>query len=119
MNESFKSVFYEEEEFIESNNQATQEGLRDSVVEKQKIRELLEKVDIRKAMGPDGVTFCVLINNEPSSRSINSKVAVPEGVAWLYFLDHTSQHAGSILVFMDSSKSVAGHRTGDHVLHYL
>lgn len=40
----------------------------------------------------------------------DSKVAVPEGVAWLYFLDHTSQHASSILVFMDSSKSVAGLR---------
>lgn len=40
----------------------------------------------------------------------DSKVAVPEGAAWLYFLDHTSQHASSILIFMDSSKSDAGLR---------
>ncbi|MPC08562.1 hypothetical protein E2C01_001151 [Portunus trituberculatus] len=45
MNESFKSIFYEEGEFIEPSHQATQEGLRGIMLEKQKIKELLEKVD--------------------------------------------------------------------------
>ncbi|MPC63204.1 hypothetical protein E2C01_057298 [Portunus trituberculatus] len=56
MNESFKSVFNEEGDFIEPNNQATQKELRNIVVHKQRISKLLEGVDVRKAMGPDGVS---------------------------------------------------------------
>ncbi|MPC15027.1 hypothetical protein E2C01_007809 [Portunus trituberculatus] len=59
MNESFKSIFNEEEDFIEPSNQETQEELRNDVVQKQKIKELLEKVDERKGMGPDGAFILI------------------------------------------------------------
>ena len=56
MNESFKSVFNVEEEFVESIVEERQEGLQEVRVERQEIGKLLEKLDVRKAMGPDGVS---------------------------------------------------------------
>ena len=55
MNESFKSVFTLEETFTEPNTEVQRQGIENIVVQKQKINELLEKLDVRKAMGPDGV----------------------------------------------------------------
>ncbi|MPC74107.1 hypothetical protein E2C01_068453 [Portunus trituberculatus] len=55
MNEIFKSVFNEEGDFMKPNNQMTQEELR-KVVHKHKVSKLLENLDIRKAMGHDGVS---------------------------------------------------------------
>ena len=60
MNESFKSVFKMEEEFDGESIGGENEGLRVIVVEKQGIREVLEKLDVRKAMGPDEVSAWVL-----------------------------------------------------------
>ena len=56
MNESFKSVFTREEEFEEPNKERRLEGLREIRVEKKEIMKLLEELDVRKAMGPDGVS---------------------------------------------------------------
>ena len=50
MNESFKSVFTVEEQFIEPNT------TEEVVVQKQDVGRLLENLDVRKAMEPDGVS---------------------------------------------------------------
>ena len=60
MNESFKSVFILEENFEEPNIEVQQQGISNIVVQKQKINNLLEKLDVRKAMGPDGVSAWTL-----------------------------------------------------------
>ncbi len=60
MNESFKSVFTLEENFEEPNFEVQQQGISNIVVQKQKINNLLEKLDVRKAMGPDGVSAWTL-----------------------------------------------------------
>ena len=56
MNESFKSVFTEEEAFTEPNMTEAQEGFKEVVVQKQDVGRLLGNLDVRKAMGPDGVS---------------------------------------------------------------
>ena len=56
MNESFKSVFTVEEQFIEPNTTEAEGGLKEVVVQKQDVGRLLENLDVRKAMGPDGVS---------------------------------------------------------------
>ena len=60
MNDSFRSVFTLEGTFTEPSIQPQQEGLGNVVVQKQKIYKLLEKLDVRKAMGPDGVSAWTL-----------------------------------------------------------
>ena len=56
MNESFRSVFSDEEEFTNPCNENQQRGIQEVVVKKQEIEKLLEQLDARKAMGPDGVS---------------------------------------------------------------
>ena len=56
MNESFRSVFSVETDFIEPYGEIQQMGLQEVLVQKQEIGKLLEKLDVRKAMGPDGVS---------------------------------------------------------------
>ena len=53
---SFKSVFSVEEEFVELREEVRQVGLQEVKVEKHEIGKLLEKLDVRKAMGPDEVS---------------------------------------------------------------
>ena len=56
MNESFKSVFTVKGTFIEPNTTEAEGGLKEVVVQKQDVGRLLENLDVRKAMGPDGVS---------------------------------------------------------------
>ena len=56
MNDSFKSVFSEEEAFPELNMTEAHEGFKDGVVQKEDVSRLLVSLDVRKAMGPDGVS---------------------------------------------------------------
>ena len=56
MNDSFKSVFSEEGTFIEPNMTEAQGGFKEVVVQKQDVGRLLGNLDVRKAMGPDGVS---------------------------------------------------------------
>ena len=56
MNESFKSVFNKDEEFVEPNKERRQMGLCEIKVERREIMELMEKLDVRKSMGPDEVS---------------------------------------------------------------
>ena len=60
MNESFKSVFSVEEEFAEPKEEVRRVGLQEVKVEKYEIGKLLEKLDVRKAMGPDEVSNWIL-----------------------------------------------------------
>ena len=55
MNESFKLVFTEEA-FTEPNITEAQEGFKEVVVQKKDVGRLIESLDVRKAMGPDGVS---------------------------------------------------------------
>ena len=56
MNESFKSVFTEEKAFTEPNMTEAQEGFKEVVVQKQDVGTLIGSLDLRKAIGPDGVS---------------------------------------------------------------
>ena len=55
MNESFK-LLYSEEVFTEPNMIEAHEGFKEVMVQKQDVGRLLENLDVRKAMGPDGVS---------------------------------------------------------------
>ena len=56
MNESFKSVFTEEEEFREPNMTEAWEGFKEVVVQKQDVGRLMGSLDVRKAMEPNGMS---------------------------------------------------------------
>ncbi|MPC66942.1 hypothetical protein E2C01_061101 [Portunus trituberculatus] len=58
MNESFKTVFTEEEEFAEPNRTLHCRGLQEIIMLKEDIGRLLDNLDVRKAMGLDGVSGC-------------------------------------------------------------
>ncbi|MPC51258.1 hypothetical protein E2C01_045103 [Portunus trituberculatus] len=58
INESFKTVFTEEE-FTESNRTLHCQGLQEIMVHKQ-FGRLLENLDVRKVMGQDGVSVWAL-----------------------------------------------------------
>ncbi|MPC58306.1 hypothetical protein E2C01_052303 [Portunus trituberculatus] len=60
MNESVKTVFIEEEDFTEPNRTLHCTGLQEIIVHKQEIGGLLENLNVRKAMGPDGVSVWAL-----------------------------------------------------------
>ena len=60
MNKSFKTVFMEEEEFTEPKKPLHCAGVKEITVQKEQIKKLLENLDVRKAMGPDGVACWVL-----------------------------------------------------------
>ena len=60
MNKSFKSVFTAETDFVAPAEMEIMEGLDDIKVEKEEIKRLLEKLDGRKAMGPDEVSGWIL-----------------------------------------------------------
>ena len=62
MNQSFKSVFSEREAFTEPNMTEAHEGFNEVVVQKQKAGRLLGSLDVRKAMGLDGVSGCRRLN---------------------------------------------------------
>ncbi|MPD01115.1 hypothetical protein E2C01_096628 [Portunus trituberculatus] len=55
MNESFKTVFTEED-FTELNRTLHYTGLLDIIVHKQEIGRILENLDARKMMGLDGMS---------------------------------------------------------------
>ena len=54
MNQSFKIVFCVEEEFTEPVGEVGVSGLKEVQVERKEIERILEKLDIRKTMRPDG-----------------------------------------------------------------
>ncbi|MPC34158.1 hypothetical protein E2C01_027539 [Portunus trituberculatus] len=56
MNESFKTVFTDEEDFIEPNRALHCQGLQEIIVHKEEIGRLPENLDVRKAMGQDSVS---------------------------------------------------------------
>ena len=56
MNENIKQVFTEEEAFTELSMIEAQEGLKEVVVQKQDVGRLMGSLDVRKAIGPDGVS---------------------------------------------------------------
>ena len=56
MNESFKQVFTEEEAFTEPSMIEAQEGFKEVVVQKQDVGRVMGSLDVRKAIGPDGVS---------------------------------------------------------------
>ncbi|MPC20626.1 hypothetical protein E2C01_013578 [Portunus trituberculatus] len=56
MNDSFKTVFTEEEDFTEPNRTLHCTGLHEIIVHKQEIGKLLENLDVRKAVRLDGVS---------------------------------------------------------------
>ena len=56
MNESFKQVFTEEEAFTEPSMIEAQEGFKEVVVQKQEVGRLMGSLDVRKAIGPDGMS---------------------------------------------------------------
>ena len=60
MNESFKTVFTIEEDFEEPSMEVPQGGMHKLEVHKQEIGKKMEKLDVRKAMGPDGVAGWIL-----------------------------------------------------------
>lgn len=60
MNESFQSVFTREIDFKPPRMTEQNEGLQEIEVKKQDIKNLLETLDVRKAMGPDGVNGWIL-----------------------------------------------------------
>ena len=60
MNESFRSVFSVEMNFTEPYSEVQQRGMQEVLVQRQEIDKLLEKLDARKAMGPDGVSHWAL-----------------------------------------------------------
>ncbi|MPC28457.1 hypothetical protein E2C01_021662 [Portunus trituberculatus] len=60
MNESFKTVFTEEEEFAEPNRTLHCQGLQEIIVHKEDIGRLLYNLDVRKAMGLDGISHWAL-----------------------------------------------------------
>ena len=55
MNESFVTVFTAEDDFTEPNRTLHCQGLQEITVHKEEIGRLLNKLDVRKATGPDGV----------------------------------------------------------------
>ena len=61
MNESFRSVFSVKMDFTEPYSEAQQKEMQEVSVQRQEIDKLLEKLDARKAMGPDGVSSWTLI----------------------------------------------------------
>ena len=56
MNYIFKAVFCVEEEFTEPRGEVGVSGSKELQVERKEIRRILEKLDIRKAMRPDGIS---------------------------------------------------------------
>ena len=60
MNESFRSVFSVEMDFTEPCSEIQQRRMQEVSVQRQEIDKLLEKLDARKAMGPDGVSSWTL-----------------------------------------------------------
>ena len=60
MNESFVTVFTAEDNFTKPNRTLHCQGLQEITVHKEEIGRLLDKMDVRKAMGPDGVSGWVL-----------------------------------------------------------
>ena len=55
MNQGFKTVFCVEEAFTEPRGDVGVSGLKEVQVERKEIKIILEKLDIKKAMGLDGV----------------------------------------------------------------
>ena len=51
---SFRSVFRVEMDFTEPYSEVQQKGMQEVSVQRQEIDKLLEKLDARKEMGPDG-----------------------------------------------------------------
>lgn len=60
INECFKTVFTEEEDFTQPSNTEQSLGMQEIEVSKEEIKGFLENMDVRKAMGPDGVSGWVL-----------------------------------------------------------
>ena len=60
MNESFQSVFTREIDFTAPRMSKQNVDMQEIQVERQEIKDLLEKIDTRKAMGPDGVNGWIL-----------------------------------------------------------
>ena len=60
MNQSFKTVFCMEKEFTEPRGEVGVSGLKEVQVEKKELRRILEKLDIKKAMRPYGVSNWIL-----------------------------------------------------------
>ena len=56
MSQSFKTVFCMEKEFTEPRGEVGVSGLKEVQAERKEIKRILEKLDIRKAMAPDGVS---------------------------------------------------------------
>ena len=56
MNQRFKIVFCMEIEFTEPRGEVGVSGLKEVQVERKEMKRIFEKLDIRKAMGPDGVS---------------------------------------------------------------
>ena len=50
----------EEEKFIKPKREEQNEGLYEVVVERHEIGKMMEELDVRKAMGPDGVSGWIL-----------------------------------------------------------
>ena len=59
-NKQFQSVFTKEQNFNEEAVTENREGLNNIVISTKEIKDILEKLDVRKAMGPDGVANWVL-----------------------------------------------------------
>ena len=60
MNESFQSVFTGEIDFAAPRMAKRNVGIKEIQAERQEIKEMLGKLDTRKAMGPDGVNDWIL-----------------------------------------------------------
>ena len=60
MNGCFQSVFTRESEFVEQERPDTGEGLCRLEVSVEEVKMIMEKLDKRKAMGPDGVSNWIL-----------------------------------------------------------
>ena len=60
MNGCFQSVFTRESEFVEQGRPDTGEGLCRLEVSVEEVKMIMEKLDKRKAMGPDGVSNWIL-----------------------------------------------------------
>ncbi|MPC15762.1 hypothetical protein E2C01_008566 [Portunus trituberculatus] len=54
MNDCFKTVFIAEDDFTEPNRTWDYQGLQEIAVHKEDIGRLQDKLEVRKAMGPDG-----------------------------------------------------------------
>ncbi|WP_435336435.1 hypothetical protein, partial [Klebsiella pneumoniae] len=60
MNNRLQTVFVEEDEFSEDEREVRNEPMQEVMVDEREVRRLMEGLDIRKSMGPDGVANWVL-----------------------------------------------------------